>query len=49
MTIKVYRVDASARRRLEVRRLSVPIGDPEHLPDSLAFPPCACPRCRVVR
>lgn len=49
MTIKVYRVDATSLRRWEVRRLSVPIGNPERLPDSLAFPPCACPRCQAAR
>jgi hypothetical protein len=49
MTLKVYRVDAAARGRREIYRLTIPTSDPERLPDSLVFPPCACPRCRVVR
>lgn len=49
MMLKVYRVDAATRRRREVWRLTVPTGDPERLADSLAFPPCSCPRCRIVR
>ncbi|MFI2350219.1 hypothetical protein ACH492_24855 [Streptomyces sp. NPDC019443] len=49
MTIKVYRVHAASRRLREVYRLTVPTGDPARLLDSLAFPPCSCPRCRAVR
>ncbi|MFF3457989.1 hypothetical protein ACFYXH_27435 [Streptomyces sp. NPDC002730] len=49
MTLKVYRVDAATRRRRETYRLTIPTGDPERLPDSLALPPCACPRCRVAQ
>lgn len=49
MMLKVYRVDAATRRRREVWRLTVPTGDPARLPDPLAFPPCPCPRCRIVR
>lgn len=46
MTIKVYRLHGTSRRRREIRRLTVPNGDPERIPDSLALPPCTCPRCR---
>lgn len=45
MTIKVYRATATGQRQTVRPLVTVPTGDPERLPESLEFPPCACRRC----
>ncbi|MBP2056806.1 hypothetical protein J2Z21_009825 [Streptomyces griseochromogenes] len=48
LTIRTYRVgpggERTARSRLRTFRATP---DPERVADSLAWPPCGCPRCRT--
>ncbi|MGW4201722.1 hypothetical protein [Streptomyces sp. NPDC004726] len=46
MTIKVYRVESRTGRRVPLgASVLVPKRDAERVPESLAYPPCACARC----
>lgn len=50
MTIKVYWAESRTGRRFRSRATAaVHSGNPERLPDSLALPPCLCPRCTAAR
>ncbi|WP_156725757.1 hypothetical protein [Streptomyces apocyni] len=47
ITLHIYRLGPNGK--LITRSTSTVTGtpDPERLPDSLAWPPCHCPRCRT--
>ncbi|MDQ0938474.1 hypothetical protein [Streptomyces sp. V1I1] len=44
LSIKVYRVDRETNARTPVKACTLPAA--KALPFSMAYPPCACPRCR---
>lgn len=49
MTIKVYRVGTNGQRRSAGATVTVPKGDTERIPESLAYPACSCARCKASR
>jgi hypothetical protein len=49
MTMKVYRISPDGQRRPVGATVTVPKGDTDRIPESLAYPACACPRCKASR
>ncbi|MGW0553241.1 hypothetical protein ACWDZ6_03335 [Streptomyces sp. NPDC002926] len=47
LAISVYRVDPKTNARTPVKTCALPAA--EELPFSMAYPPCACPRCSNAR
>lgn len=46
MTMKVYQVTPNGQRRDVGKTITVPQGDRERLPESLAYAPCTCRQCK---
>lgn len=46
MTLRVYTVQADGARVRERPPVAVPDGQPDSAFNPVAWPPCACPRCR---
>ncbi|GGN90602.1 hypothetical protein GCM10011579_086640 [Streptomyces albiflavescens] len=50
LTIHIYRLTPDGKRVAQSRRHTITATpDPERLADSLAWPPCRCPRCPRCR
>ncbi|NUK12077.1 hypothetical protein HRW23_00105 [Streptomyces lunaelactis] len=46
MTLRVYRADKDGTAVEERAQVVVACGPDTPLPQSMAYPPCRCPRCR---